>query len=907
MNLGANLLRLTLWFRYRVTVVGKENLNPQTLSKSGGVLFLPNHPTFYIDPILISSEIMNKYTLRPMVVEYMYYDPMMHWAFKWMDALPMPDFVASSNSLKKKKANKMVEAVIDGLNHQDNFLIYPGAKVKHTAHESVSGSALHQIIHAATETNIVLVRIKGLWGSSFSKALTGSTPDLLSAIFAGIKIVLKNLIFFTPRRPVIIEFVPAPADFPFKGSRLEINRYLEEWYDQPDGLKPTTEKLPGESLCLVSYSMWREDLPSSFTKPVEEQFDLKTIPIKIQENVKRKLSEITEIPIDQILPSQSLSSDLGLDSLDIAEMVVFLDDEYDIKGVPVSEVTSVAKVMAIASKQITVTEHLEENETIIESSKWLQSTSKKEQLAPTLDRTIPESFLNICNRKSGDNAIADPRSGILTYGQAKLRVLLLADYISQLPGKNIGILLPASTTAYLLIFACQLAGKVPVMINWTVGPRHLESVKALSNLEVVLSSWTFLDRLENIDFNGLEDHIILLEDVRRNFKMTSKIKAFYRSKLSTKSILRIFKTDKLDPDSTAALLFTSGTESMPKGVPLSHTNILSNMNSAVKILAIYSDDVFLGMLPCFHAFGFSVSGIFPFLIGCKAIYYPDPTDSIALAKGIQKWSATLLCGAPTFLKGIFKAAEPNSLDTLRLVVSGAEKTPPELFQVVGKLTKCKLLEGYGITECSPVISVNMTSDLKKGVGPALPNVELAVIDLNTHQFLRKNEQGLILVKGPNVFNGYLNKDVKSPFITIDNQRWYNTGDLGFLDDQGNLILSGRLKRFVKIGGEMVSLSSIETALLEILVHKMNNLPEDKGPLLAVCAKEEAGEKTRLYLFTSFNLPLEDANRTLREAGFGNLIKISQVYSLPTIPIMGTGKIHYRELESQLSQLLESKK
>lgn len=903
MKSGILLLRLSLWFRYHVKVEGADKLNPSVLSKPGGILFLPNHPTVYVDPVLIATEIMKKYTIRPMVVEYMYYHPLINWIFKLLNALPIPDFVASSNSLKKKRANEMIDAVIQGLKHQDNFLIYPGGKVKHTAQEAVSGSAVPHIINTSPETNVVLVRIKGLWGSSFSRALTGSTPDMFTTLLNGIMIILKNLLFFTPRREVTIEFVPAPADFPYQGSRLEINRYLQEWYNQPDGLEPTTEKQPGDTLCLVSYSMWRENLPHIYTPKPEEELDLKNVSKEIQERIKRKLSEMTEIPVDQILPSQSLAIDLGLDSLDTAELVSFLDDEYEVQGVPVSSITTVGKVMALAANQVSVKE--KQNDGDLKPKNWKPTQKKRERLMPPIGQTIPEAFLNICSKKSSQNAIADPISGILTYSQAKMRVIILANYISKLPGQNIGILLPASATAYLLIFACQLAGKVPVMINWTVGPRHLKSVKELSNINVVLSSWAFLDRLENTEFTGIEDDIVFLEDVRRKLKITDKVKAFFQSKLSTRSILKSFGLDKLDPNSTAALLFTSGTESLPKGVPLSHLNILSNITSSVTTISLYTDDIFLGMLPCFHAFGFSVSGLLPFLSGCQAVYYPDPTDGKTLAKAIGNWSATLLCGPPTFLKGILRGAKGSDLDTLRIIVSGAEKMPEELSQQIKSKTNSSIYEGYGITECSPVISANLTGDSKQGVGHALNGIEVGIVDMNTHQFLQQNEQGLILTKGPNVFQGYLNKDVKSPFITIENEVWYNTGDLGYLDDDRNLIISGRLKRFVKIGGEMISLSSIETALLELLSDKINDIIHCDGPQLAVCAKEESGIKTRLFLFTVFDFSAEDANRKLREAGFGNLIKVSQAFTVPTIPIMGTGKTHYRELEEQLNQLIKT--
>ena len=165
---------------------------------------------------------------------------------------------------------------------------------------------------------------------------------------------------------------------------------------------------------------------------------------------------------------------------------------------------------------------------------------------------------------------------------------LLAEYIRQLPGDYIGILLPSSVAAYLTILACQLAGKVPLLVNWTVGPRHLESVVALSQVQVILSSWAFLDRLENVDLNGIEDLIVMLEDVRREFTLKDKLKAYFRSKLRDSIVLSLFNIQKMSKDAQAVLLFTSGTESMPKGVPLSHENILSNQRASLEEVGLFA-------------------------------------------------------------------------------------------------------------------------------------------------------------------------------------------------------------------------------------------------------------------------------------------------------------------------------
>lgn len=885
-------VQFILWLRYRVTIKGLDQLNKKTLPKDGGILFLPNHPTVFVDPSLITLAIWKKYPLRPMIVEYMYYMPVVHWLMNFMNAIPVPNFVATSNSLKKKRAEQAFEKMTEGLKNGDNFLIYPAGKVKHQAREVVGGSGVHNALQAVPETNVVLVRITGLWGSSFSRALTGTTPYMFPTIFKGVRKALKNLIFFTPRREVTIEFVPAPADFPFDGSRVDLNHYLEKWYNRPDGIIKTSDPEPGESLYLVSYNMWKEDLPHIKTTKQDASFDLAKIPAEIQQKVSYKLSEMAQIPIGQINPDMELGTDLGLDSLDTAELLAFLDDQYEVSGVPVGELTTVGKLMGVAAKQVTFGEQAEEEQKDL--SKWNQPVSVKRRLRMPEGSTIPEVFLNTCAQLGKDNACGDMRMGILSYQTAKLRIILLAEYIRQLPGENIGILLPSSVAAYLTIIACQMAGKVPVMINWTVGPRHLETVKSVSNIQVVLSSWAFLERLENANLTGIEDLIVTLEDARRGFKLKDKLKGLYLSKLNTQSILNHF--GKLQ--SNAVILFTSGTESMPKGVPLTHENILSNQRASLEVFDLYNDDSLLGILPPFHSFGFTVTGLLPLLAGCKVSFYPDPTNGPGLAKSVEKWSSTIICGAPTFLKGMFKNASPEQLKTLRLVVTGAEKAPMDLFEMVEDLEHARLIEGYGITECSPILTANMEGNPNLGVGHPVPGVELKIVDIEKHQPLADGNQGLVIVKGPNIFSGYLNKGVSSPFVTVNGEQWYSTGDLGYLDSDNNLIISGRLKRFVKIGGEMVSLTAIEDALLHTIGKKVKNLQED-GPILAVSAKEIPGEKTKIFLFTRFSSSIEEANQALREGGFSNLIRITKVIQIDTIPIMGTGKVNYRALEGQI--------
>lgn len=892
-------MRTVLWFRYRFEVKGLDKLTPENLNKPGGILFLPNHPTVFVDATSVTFSLWPKFRLRPLIVEYMYYLPFVNGLMRFLDALPVPNFSTSSNSLKRKKVENVIQAMMEGLRRKENYLIFPAGRVKHTAYEAIEGaSAVHRIIQEMPEVNVVLVRVKGLWGSSFSRALTGKTPTIFGTIFQKIPYVLKNLLLFTPRRKVIIEFEPAPKDFPRNASRLEFNKYLEHWYNKPDGMIPQTIQHPGDSLVLVSYSMWKTELPDVWQaglKP-EEAIHVNNVPQDVQKKVLTKLSELTNRSAADIKPNMSLTADLGLDSLDLAELIAFLQDQFDISGINSNDLTTVGKFMGIAAKQIISEDTTDEEEASI--SQWNKPIKKERATIPSGD-TIPEVFLNTCQRMANAIACADMRAGVVSYSQLKMRTIILANYIKTLPGNYVGILLPASVAATMTILATQLAGKIPVMINWTVGPRHLQAIKELTNIQTVLSSWAFIDKLQNVDFTGIEDQMVMLEDVRGKISFTDKLKGYLLSKKNPKTVLKAFGSNNTKKDDPAVILFTSGTESMPKGVPLSHFNILSNQRAAVDTLHLYSDDVLFGILPPFHSFGFTISSLAGVLAGLRTAFSPDPTDGKRLARGFEKWGVTIICGAPTFIKGLLKVAKPEQLKTMRLCITGAEKLPQDLVEMMKEIGKQHLLfEGYGITECSPILTFNRIEKPRKGVGEPIPGVDITIVNINTHVPISKGETGLIVVRGPNVFSKYLNPGLASPFITVNGKEWYNTGDLGHIDDEGNLHISGRLKRFIKIGGEMISLASIEDALLQFALKSRLGYSEE-GPMLAITAKEQAGEKPKINLFTKFDFTVDEANKNLRDAGFSNLVKVSSVTKLPEIPIMGTGKVNYRLLEEKI--------
>jgi long-chain-fatty-acid--[acyl-carrier-protein] ligase len=314
------------------------------------------------------------------------------------------------------------------------------------------------------------------------------------------------------------------------------------------------------------------------------------------------------------------------------------------------------------------------------------------------------------------------------------------------------------------------------------------------------------------------------------------MKGLFLARKSPQALLKTLGLDKKKEDDQAVILFTSGTESLPKAVPLSHKNLLSDIRSAFSLVKFYPDDILYGVLPPFHSFGFSVTGVMPSLLGLKIFYAPDPTDAHGMANDIMHWKPTLFCCAPSFTKVLFRVAEPKMLQSIRLFITGAEKTPPELFDYVKKLGPNKILiEGYGITECGPIVTLDRPEKPPKGVGEPIPGVELCVID-ESLKILPQGKEGEICIRGPNVFNGYLGKS-PNPFIEIQEKKWYRSGDRGHIDSDGALILSGRLKRFIKIGGEMVSLAGLEEELVKLSVQKKWVAGMDKGPALAISVKD----------------------------------------------------------------------
>lgn len=876
------IVRLIVALRYRIKVIGREEIENKKWPHSGGILFLPSHSA-EMDPIILIMVLWRHFRLRPLALDNYYRQKGIRFFMDLVDTIPIPS-MDIANQWKLKRLEKGKKHLLERLKLGDHFLIYPSGKLKRTPQEKIGGASLiHDLLQEYQGANIALIRITGFWGSMFSCALTGNSPDFGKTLWKGVKIVLKNGIFFVPKREILIEISPAPEDFPYSANRLKLNQYLENWYN-----------LRGpEPLKLISYSFWKEELPKIASKEDLSEKENFKAPLEIEKTIIQHVASLTHRAEDKIEKGMHLSNDLGLDSLDISGLYMFLEERYNISGLVQGELQTVNDLILAGAGYKKEIERPQETKK--KKIRWPKEDHRPPPEYPE-GKNFQEVFLKMCDRMDKYTACADALSGVVSYQKLKQTVLVLSLKIKELPGDQIGIILPSTVGAYAVILATLMAKKVPVMLNWTAGSRALEHCAQITELKTVLSSFRFLDHLENADLGSVDDSLVLLEDLRGKIGLKLKLKGVALSLFSAKPLLRILHLNTIQKEDRAVVIFTSGTETLPKGVPLSHHNILSNQRSAFSCIKLTSSDLIYSVLPPFHSFGFSVTGLLPLFIGLKTFYAPDPTNTRGMANDIAKWKPTMFCCAPSFIRALFKAAAKEEMQSINLFVTGAEKAPQELFDYVKDLGgDKKMIEGYGISECSPIVSLDRPERPHKGVGQPIPGVELCVIDPETKEILKLSEEGEICIYGPNVFAGYLGYP-KSPFITLQEKRWYRTGDRGYVDTDGTLFITGRLKRFFKIGAEMVSLGGLEEELNQ-LCQERNWAPDKKeGPKLAVVGVGLESDKPIIVLFTTFNISAEEVNAILRERGIGRLVKISRVQKLDEIPLTGTGKTHYRSLE-----------
>lgn len=863
------IARLALRMRYRIRTEGLDAIKSRGRT---GIVFLPNHPAL-VDPVIMITELLKDFRPRALADRDQVALPVVHWLARKAGVRTLPS-VRKYGKASEEAVQRVIQESITGLKQGENLLMYPAGHLVHSRFEDLGGaSAAETILKEAPDARVVLVRTRGLWGSSFSRA-SGHAPVFSKKLWIGLKFLFANFFFFSPRRDVFIEFYET-ADLPRTGSRNELNRRLEEFYneDAPPAL-------------YVPFTIWERGgkcvLPEP--EPLRIEGDVRNVSASTRELVLKQLREMSGI--SDISDAEGIARDLGLDSLARVELQLWIEHEFGFQGIDPESLQSVSDVLLAASGAA-----VNASQTALKpiDPRWFRDSTPAIEISE--GETITGAFLAQAALNPARPILADQTSGVRTYRDVVTAVLALKPKLSQLDGKYVGIMLPASTAATIVYMALLFSGKIPVMVNWTVGTRNLSHGLDLLGVRRVLTAGALMSKIaaQGMDLSAIKERVMLLEDVGRTMGIMEKAVAFLNARFNWSSLRKVRMHE------TAVVLFTSGSESLPKAVPLTHSNLLANLRDFSKIFSFKAGDRMIGILPPFHSFGMTVTSLFPLLSGVRMVYHPNPTEGVALARIIEAYRVSVLVGTPTFLNVITRAARDEQLATLRLVVTGAEKCPEQLYETIERRwPHLTVLEGYGITECSPVVSCNRESAHRRGtIGYILPSLEFAVIDIDTGRPVERGRTGMLLVRGPSVFNGYLNYDGEPPFINFEGKSWYRTGDLVREETDGLLIFAGRLKRFVKLGGEMVSLPAVEEALLSRFQNE-----SDQEPILAVEAAL-ADANPELVLFITRAITREEANVAIRDAGLSPIHNIRSVRKLDVIPILGTGKTDYRNLRDIL--------
>jgi acyl-[acyl-carrier-protein]-phospholipid O-acyltransferase/long-chain-fatty-acid--[acyl-carrier-protein] ligase len=522
-------------------------------------------------------------------------------------------------------------------------------------------------------------------------------------------------------------------------------------------------------------------------------------------------------------------------------------------------------------------------------------------------KTIPESFIQTARRHPLRFAMADFRTPKLKFFSALVRTIFLARRLGPVwqDQDKVGILLPPSIGGALVNLAAMFAGKVPVNLNYTASNSVVEACAQQSGLETTVTSRAFLEKIK-VQPPGtpvyLED---LAESPRFGEKIISLLAALF---LPVGAIERLSGSRrKTTMDDLATIIFSSGSTGDPKGVLLTHYNVAANVDQLNQVFMLHKDDRILGILPFFHSFGFTGTLCLTSAVGIGVVYHPSPLDSRTIGELVSKYRVTLLLATPTFLQAYTRRCAPEDFGSLRYVIAGAEKLPARVSEAFEEHFGIRPLEGYGCTECSPVVAVN-TMDFraaafrqvgaKRGsIGHPLPGIVLRTVDPDTQSVLPVNQPGLLLVRGPNVMQGYLNRPEKTADVLKDG--WYNTGDIATIDEDGFVRITDRLSRFSKIGGEMVPHIKVEDKLQEIA-----GSPEQVFVVTAM-PDERKGEKL-IVLHTLGEDTLKEVLARFAETDLPALWKprADQFHRIEAMPYLGTGKLDLRrvkELGSELAQ------
>lgn len=509
-------------------------------------------------------------------------------------------------------------------------------------------------------------------------------------------------------------------------------------------------------------------------------------------------------------------------------------------------------------------------------------------------QTIFASLLEARHIHGGKHHVAEDLERVpLSYDSLITRTLIIGNALKKITeqNENVGVMLPNSSKTLFVLLGLQYAQRIPAMLNFSTGAAGMISACQTAQVKTVLSSRKFVElaHLET-DIAALNQHvkIVYLEDLAKTITLKDKLFGAVQSKTA-----RLWYKNDVNPDSPAVVLFTSGSEGTPKGVVLSHANILSNHQQVAARIGFNPKDVVLNFLPMFHSFGFTIGTLLPVLTGMKTFFYPTPLHFSIIPEMAYETGATIMFGTNTFFAAYGKKAHPFDFHTLRYVVAGAEKLQDSTRELWQEKFGIRILEGYGATETAPVAAVNTPMDCKAGtVGRLLPHMEYRLEPVEGI-----DDAGRLHVRGANIMLGYLlanSAGQLQPTESIYGKGWYDTGDIVHVDDDGFLHIRGRSKRFAKIGGEMVSLTVVEQLAMKAWAnahHAAISLPDAKK-----------GEQI-ILITTQKQATLREL--TAASVGVAAINLPRKILFIDAIPVMATGKIDYVTLTAWVISEMEN--
>ena len=518
---------------------------------------------------------------------------------------------------------------------------------------------------------------------------------------------------------------------------------------------------------------------------------------------------------------------------------------------------------------------------------------------PSLNRHLAEPCVRGLKRRPFATAVIDGLDHS-TLSRSKLlgAAIALSDYLrKEFPDERIAIVLPASKGSMVANLAVTLADKVPVDLNFTMGRAANESCCKRASLRVAISATQFMERLKDFPW---PERVLKLDELMPRMKHQIFFRWMMSILLPARLLLRLLKIPKEGGHKEAVLLFTSGSTGEPKGAVISHRNVVGNVSQFRQLLDATKDDAILASLPFFHTFGSTVTLWYPIIEGVRIVTYPNPLEATKNAALIERYKLTLLLATPTFLRGYLRKVEPDKLRSLRLVITGAEKLPLELAKNFEERFKQRVFEGYGLTETSPVVSVNLPEpqSTKPGeqvqpssrlgsVGKMAPGIAAEIRHPETGAKLSLHESGMLWLRGVNIFEGYLHDPERTADVLQDG--WLNTGDLGRFDEDGFLYIEGRLSRFSKIGGEMVPHETIEDKIVDSL-----DLSGRDERTVAIVGVQDEAKGEALVLLSAVDIDLAELRSKLHDAGVPNLWIPKQVQRVESIPVLASGKLDLKK-------------